>query len=79
MTTESDPLFKIGDLVTGYYDYTEHLYYSIFGAGPTRLTNHVGVVVAIDYEIYYFGDYIYTVLCVDGNKRFFLEEELAYM
>ena len=79
MTQERPSVFKIGDLVTGRYDYTDHLYYSVFGEGPARMSQHVGVVISVDHEMYYFGDYIYTVLCVDGTKRFFLEDELAFL
>jgi len=33
-------------------------------------------VVEIEYEIEYFQDYVYTILCLDGVKRFFIESEL---
>ena len=77
MSTSNEPFFKVGDLVTGQYNYSDHIYYSVFEESPLRLPQHVGVVVAIDHEMVYFGEYIYTVLCIDGTKRFFLSSELA--
>ena len=41
-----------------------------------KLLDIVGVVVEIDYEVEYFQDYVYTILCLDGVKRFFIESEL---
>jgi len=77
MNPSKQPFFKIGDLVKGRYDYSDHLYYTIFEELPVRTPQHIGVVVSIDTEMYYFGEYIYTVLCIDGNKRFFLEDEIT--
>ena len=37
---------------------------------------HTGVVIDVDYELEYFQDYVYTVLCLDGTKRYFIESEL---
>jgi len=61
----------------GCYDFDDMLYYSVFGRVTQEVPQHVGVVVSISSETFYFGEYVYTVLCVDGNKRFFLREELA--
>ena len=38
---------------------------------------HLGVVIAITEEQYYFDGLVYTVLCVDGTRRFFLSDELV--
>ena len=77
MRISNKPLYKIGDLVRGHYDYADHIYYSIFDDKPARTPRHVGVIIAVDHELYYFGEYIYTVLCIDGTTRFFLGDELA--
>ena len=76
MATTRPPVFKVGDLVRGSYDFADHMYYSVFDDVPPNFHRHVGVIVSIDHEFYYFGEYIYCVLCVDGTKRFFLEEEI---
>ena len=77
MDIKKEPDFKVGDLVTGCYDYDDLVYYSIFGSVGHRSSPHVGVIVDVSTETFYFGEYIYTILCVDGNKRFFLQEELS--
>ena len=77
MNMPKEPLYKIGDLVKGHYDYADHIYYSVFDSTPSRTRKHVGVIIAVDHELYYFGEYIYTVLCIDGSTRFFLGDELA--
>lgn len=77
MYNDQEPFFKVGDLVRGFYDFADHIYYSVFEDLPAHFRPHVGVIVSIEHESYYFGEYIYCVLCVDGTKRFFLEEEIA--
>lgn len=67
--------YKIGDLVKGYYDIIEY-YYWHDDPDDYFVTSHTGVVVEIDYELEYFEDYVYTILCLDGVKRFFIESEL---
>ena len=51
-----------------------------FGTGTAPddyfTTTHTGVIIDIDYEMEYFQDYVYTVLCLDGTKRYFIESEL---
>ena len=79
MRTAPIPFFKVGDLVRGYYDFADHIYYPVSEDLPPHFRRHVGVVVSIEHENYYFGEYIYCVLCVDGIKRFFLEQEIAHM
>tara|TARA_Y100001938_G_C7801371_1_gene287270 strand:+ start:279 stop:515 length:237 start_codon:yes stop_codon:yes gene_type:complete len=67
--------YKIGNLVKGYYDIVEYYYWQ---DDPDDYfnTSHTGVVVEVDYECEYFEDYVYTVLCLDGIKRYFIESEL---
>ena len=76
MPHSRSPIFKVGDLVQGSYDYADHVYYSVFEDAGAHPRCHVGVIVTVEHESYYFGEYIYCVLCVDGTKRFFLEEEI---
>ena len=77
MVSKRFPIFTVGDLVHGHYDFAEHIYYSVFEDRPHLRPPHLGVVVSIEHESYYFGEYIYCVLCVDGTKRYFLEEEMT--
>ena len=72
------PKFNIGDLVRGYYDIVEY-YYWYDDESDYPLNIHSGVVVEIDYEMEYFEDYVYTILCLDGVKRFFIESELIML
>jgi len=37
---------------------------------------HIGVVIGCEYDGYFFDDYLYTVLCLDQIKRFFVESEM---
>jgi hypothetical protein len=76
MTLEIPPRYKIGDLVKGYYDVVEY-YYWYDDTNDYMVSTHTGVVVEVDYEIEYFEDYVYTILCLDGVKRFFIENELV--
>ena len=69
------PRYIIGNLVRGNYDYMDYYYWY---EDPENYINstHTGVVVEVEYEMEYFQDYVYTVLCLDGVKRFFVESEL---
>ena len=78
MTTPVNSKFQIGDLVLGIYDFIEYLYYGAYYADePVPAPEHLGVVTAITEEQYYFDGLVYTVLCVDGTRRFFLSDELV--
>ena len=72
--------YRVGDLVVGIYDFMEHLYYSAYYPDdvPTPEQN-IGVIVAISDDGFYFGEHVYTVLCIDGMKRFFLGDELMLL
>jgi|TARA_R110002012_G_scaffold116858_5_gene264643 hypothetical protein len=75
MFDDIPPRYGIGNLVRGSYDYIEY-YYWHEDREDYMLAQHTGVVVEIEYEIEYFQDYVYTILCLDGVKRFFIESEL---
>ncbi len=69
------PRYIIGNLVRGNYDYMDYYYWYEDPENYIHST-HTGVVVEVEYEMEYFQDYVYTVLCLDGVKRFFVESEL---
>ena len=69
------PKYKIGNLVKGFYDIIEY-YYWHDDPDDYFTTTHTGIVIDIDYEMEYCQDYVYTVLCLDGTKRYFIESEL---
>jgi len=74
------PAFKIGDLVVAAYDFMDYFYANSFYPDdyvpPPR---HVGVVISVDAQPHYFGEFIYSILCVDGSTRYFLEEEMVIL
>ena len=76
MIQDIPPMFVIGNLVRGNYDYMQYYYWYEDSDSYLHVT-HTGVVVEIEYEMEYFQDYVYTVLCLDGIKRFFVENELV--
>ena len=67
------PKFKHGDLVEGHYVFLEEFYWWEDLEGSFF---HIGVVIATEYDSYFFDDYLYTVLCLDQVKRFFVESEM---
>ncbi len=69
-----EPLFRIGDFVS--CDYTSILVFSYYEEEVSSVYYH-GIVVEIDYAYYeYMDEYVYEVLCLDGQKRYFMETEL---
>ena len=77
MTSTNKSKFQIGDLVLGIYDFIDYLYYgSYYTDEPIDPPEHLGVIIAITEEQYYFDGFVYTVLCIDGTRRFFLSDEL---
>lgn len=77
MDKDFPPKFEVGDLVQGHYEFIEQYYW--YEPPDYDGFTHTGVVVEISYEPEYFTDYIYTILCLDGTKRFFTETELTRM
>ena len=70
--------FKVGDLVVGAYDFLDYLYYkSIYPDEVPDPPTYVGVITSVNYQPYYFGEWIYAVLCTDGITRYFLIDEIA--
>lgn len=69
-----EPLFRVGDFVS--CDYSSIMLFSYYEEELIR-AYYYGIVVEVDYAYYEFMDeYVYEVLCLDGQKRFFMESEL---
>ena len=69
------PYFKLGDFVrcSYVYDWYEDM-------DDVEYEVYYGVVVYVDSTHHeYLDDYIYEVLCLDGEKRYFIESELSRM
>ncbi len=70
------PLFKLGDFVA--CDYSSILIFSYYSEEELDEMKYYGVVVYIDLSYHEFMDeYVYEVLCLDGQKRYFMESELC--
>jgi hypothetical protein len=67
--------YEIGQLVKCGYDTYEFFKY-IFPDDPPVPATYYGIVITAEHESYFFGGIIYEVYCIDGNYRYFLEEEL---
>ena len=75
-----DPYFKIGDFVKCSYDRFRYLYDWYEELTDADFITYYGVVVYVDSTHHdYLDDYIYEVLCLDGEKRYFMESELSRM
>ena len=69
-----EPLFRVGDFVS--CDYSSIMLFSYYEEELVT-AYYYGIVVEVDYDYYEFMDeYVYEVLCLDGQKRFFMESEL---
>tara|TARA_B100000886_G_C20092436_1_gene354439 strand:- start:131 stop:364 length:234 start_codon:yes stop_codon:yes gene_type:complete len=68
------PLYRVGDFVS--CDYSSIMLFSYYDDEISSVY-YYGIVVEVDYAYYEFMDeYVYEVLCLDGEKRFFMESEL---
>ena len=75
-----DPYFKVGDFVKCSYDRFAYLYDWYEELSDSDYVTYYGVVVYVDTTHHeYLDDYIYEVLCLDGEKRYFMESELSRM
>jgi|TARA_R110000824_G_scaffold6070_6_gene27938 hypothetical protein len=71
------PAFKIGDFVVcdfEYISYVKHYYQQ----GETIDTSlYYGIIVSVDWSFYaYMEEYVYEILCLDGEKKYFMESEI---
>jgi hypothetical protein len=75
---EPIPYYSLGEFVVCSYDYLD---FFSFIYDDEADTPHYGIIVHIDLGyLEYIGEPLYSVLCLDGEKRYFMESEirLAY-
>lgn len=71
-----EPLFNLGDFVA--CDYAQILIFSYYDEDELDEMKYYGIVVYIDYSYHEFMDeFVYEILCLDGQKRYFMESELC--
>lgn len=67
------PLYRVGDFVACDYEAMMIFNYTY----DQKKMYYYGIVVQIDAAYHQFmEEYVYEVLCLDGEKRFFMESEL---
>jgi|TARA_B100001094_G_scaffold37010_1_gene31159 hypothetical protein len=75
-----DPYFKVGDFVKCSYERFPFLYDWYEEDENSSFFVYHGVVVYADGTHHeYLDEFIYEVLCLDGEKRYFMESELSRM
>ena len=68
------PLYRVGDFVS--CDYSSIMLFSYYEEELGSMY-YYGIVVQVDATYHqYMDEYVYEVLCLDGEKRFFMESEL---
>ena len=73
---EQIPLFKKGSFVKCSYQYFDYYSY-MYGEDDFPYFKHYSIVVDYEWdESWYELEMVYKVYCMDGNYRFFLEDEL---
>ena len=66
--------YKIGDFVRYAYDF--YHFFSYWYDGETSVMPFHGVIVEISYDEGWYMESVYQIYCLDGQYRFFLEDEL---
>jgi hypothetical protein len=67
------PLYRVGDFVACDYEAMMIFNYTY----DQKNLYYYGIVVQVDATYHQFmEEYVYEVLCLDGEKRFFMESEL---
>ncbi|MAH50866.1 hypothetical protein CMI37_33930 [Candidatus Pacearchaeota archaeon] len=71
------PKFENGEFVVCFYDFLDFFSY-IYDEDDNRTdVRYYGIVVASDDQYQAFVDeYIYSILCLDGEIRYFMESEI---
>tara|TARA_R110002060_G_scaffold20512_1_gene27940 strand:- start:7 stop:243 length:237 start_codon:yes stop_codon:yes gene_type:complete len=70
------PLFCVGDFVACDQEFVTFLDY-IYEDEDIDWLVYYGIVLDVDATYHYYMDeYVYEILCLDGEKRFFMESEL---
>jgi hypothetical protein len=77
---EPTPYYSLGEFVVCLYDYLDFFSF-IYDDDDDGYAPHYGIIVDIDLGyLDYLEEPLYSVLCMDGEKRYFMESEikLAY-
>ena len=75
MDIHDKPLYAIGDFVA--CDYANILIFDYSYEDEINNMYYYGIVVHVDNGYYeYMEEYVYEILCLDGQKRYFMESEL---
>ena len=76
---EHVPLFKKGSFVKCSYQHFDYYSY-MYGEDDWPYFKYYGIVVGYEWdESWYELEMVYKVYCMDGNYRFFLEDELSFV
>jgi hypothetical protein len=70
----TEPAFKVGAFVRCAYDF--YHFFSYWYDEEAGIMPFHGVVVEIMRDEGWFGESVYQVYCLDGQYRFFLEDEM---
>tara|TARA_R100000008_G_scaffold70820_1_gene48530 strand:- start:62 stop:322 length:261 start_codon:yes stop_codon:yes gene_type:complete len=71
------PKFKVGDFVSCRYDFLAFYGYFYDTDHEDRLAGYYGIIVDVVEEHWDFIDeYIYEIICLDGERRYFMESEM---
>lgn len=77
-TIKPKPLYLIGDLVKCTYDLYQY-YYPVYPTAKDNEPSNYGIIIEVDYATYgeFYGfEPLYLVLCIDGIKRYYCEDEI---
>ena len=73
---DSGPLYDVGEFVICLYDLLDFFSY-IYDDIDESDSRHYGIIISQDGEYEsLMGEYLYTVLCLDGETRYFVESEI---
>jgi len=74
------PYYSLGEFVVCLYNYLDFFSF-IYDDEEGGFDRHYGIIVDVDLEyLEWLGEPLYSVLCLDGENRYFMESEikLAY-
>ncbi len=75
MEENGKPLYSVGDFVA--CDYETIMIFNYTYEDDMNSAYYYGIVVHVDETYYeYMEEYVYEILCLDGEKRYFMESEL---
>ena len=70
-----EPKYRLGDFVA--CDYETIMIFNYTYDDENNSMYYYGIVVYVDDTYHpYMEEYVYEVLCLDGQKRYFMESEL---